>query len=115
MSASEKLLVCVGLLLIAAGILFESFRVTEIDPATAIQTDPASVSSSSSVSRYAVNVNEATSEELAGVRGITEELAQHIVNERDENGPFTSAEDLTRVSGIGEKTLEQLRPYISVE
>ena len=29
-------------------------------------------------------------------------------------GPFASVEELTRVSGIGEKTVEDIRPYVTV-
>ena len=108
------MLVCVGLLVIAAGILYETIRVPDLYPTSSPQTDPVTTVSTS-VSRYAVNINEASAEELMGVRGITEELAQSIVDDRSENGRFTSAEDLLRVKGIGLKTLESLRPYISTE
>ena len=114
MTRSEKRLVSVGLLVIAAAILYETIRVPDIYPTSQPQTDPVSASSTI-VSRYAVNVNEASAEELAGVRGITEELARRIADERSENGRFSSVDDLLRVPGIGEKTLEQLRPYLTTE
>ena len=114
MTRSEKRLVCVGLLVIAAAVLYETIRVPDLYPLPIPQTDPVSAVSTS-VSRYAVNVNEATAEELAGVRGITEELARRIVDDRGENGRFTSTDDLLRVPGIGPKTLEQLRPYLTTE
>ena len=114
MTRSEKRLVCVGLLVIAAAILYETIRVPDLYPTSLPQTDPVSTVSSV-VSRYAVNVNEASAEELAGVRGITEELAMRIVDDRSENGRFASVEDLQRVTGIGPKTLEQLRPYLTTE
>lgn len=62
-----------------------------------------------------VNVNTADPEQLQTLPGIGPALAQRIVDDRSANGPFLSAEDLLRVSGIGEKTLEDLRPYITVE
>ncbi len=114
MTRSEKLLLCTGLLVIAAAILYETIRVPDLYPASVPQTDPA-VTVSTSVSRYAVNVNAATAAELAGVRGISEELAQRIVDARRENGRFASVEDLLQVPGIGEKTLEQIRPYVTTE
>lgn len=52
-----------------------------------------------------VNVNTAGVEELKTLNGIGDVLAQAIVDERERNGAFASVEDLTRVSGIGEKTL----------
>ncbi len=114
MTASEKILVCAGLLVVAAGILYETIRVPELYPTSLPQTDPVSAVPTS-VSRYAVNINEASADELMGLRGITEELAQRIMDDRSENGRFTSAEDLLRVKGVGPKTLEQLLPYITTE
>lgn len=114
MTRGEKRLVCVGLLVVAAGILYETIRVPDLYPAMIPQTDPVSAVSTA-VSRYAVNVNAASAEELAGVRGISEELAQRIVDDRNENGRFFSMEDLLRVSGIGPKTLEQIMPYLTTE
>jgi len=41
-------------------------------------------------------------------------LAERILEDRKRNGPFRSVEDLRRVKGIGEKTLERLRPHVAV-
>ena len=43
-----------------------------------------------------VNINTASAEELDGLPGIGPVLAQRIVDEREANGPYTGAEDLTR-------------------
>jgi len=43
--------------------------------------------------------------------GIGPSLAQRIELERQKNGEFTSFAQLTRVSGIGDKRLEQWRPF----
>lgn len=63
-----------------------------------------------------VNVNtadaETISEELRGV-GLTK--AQAIVEYRETHGPFQSPDDLTLVSGIGERTVEINRGDILVE
>jgi competence protein ComEA len=41
-------------------------------------------------------------------------LAQRIVAYRNAFGDFESIEDLLRVNGIGEKTLDKIRDYITV-
>ena len=62
-----------------------------------------------------VNINTADAATLAGsLRGIGRSKAEAIVAYRDENGPFKSVDDLVNVKGIGAKTLEHLRPMISL-
>ena len=61
-----------------------------------------------------VNVNTATQAELEDLPGIGPTLAAAIVAERERNGPFRSADDLTRVHGIGEGRLAQLRDFVAV-
>ncbi len=60
-------------------------------------------------------INTATREELAGLPGIGEILADRIVAYREANGPFRSLSELQRVSGIGEKTLTEIWDLISLE
>jgi competence protein ComEA len=43
---------------------------------------------------------------------VGEVLAQRILDDRAERGPYRSVDDLRRVKGIGEKTLEKLRPWL---
>lgn len=62
-----------------------------------------------------VNINTATAEELQRLPGIGATRAQAIVDDRAANGPFRIPEDLTRVSGIGEATLQGLIDYVTVE
>lgn len=61
-----------------------------------------------------ININTATVEELTALSGVGEKKAQAIVDYRNENGYFTSVEELTNVSGIGEKTLEKNIDIITV-
>ena len=62
-----------------------------------------------------VNVNEASAEELVLLPRVGPVVAQRILEFRAENGPFESEEDLMLVRGIGERTFEQLRPYVTLE
>lgn len=59
-----------------------------------------------------VNVNTAPLEELMVLKGIGEVKARAIIDMRNEKGPFENAENLLKVKGIGEKTLEDIRPFI---
>jgi competence ComEA-like helix-hairpin-helix protein len=62
---------------------------------------------------YRIDVNRATWVEWMQLDGIGEITARAIVSDRDANGPFRSIEDVTRVKGIGPKTLEAMRPWLA--
>lgn len=61
-----------------------------------------------------IDINTADEEELCQLPGIGPALAGRIVADRTANGPYATLDDLMRVSGIGEKTLTELRPYVTV-
>lgn len=61
-----------------------------------------------------VNLNTATASELEALPQVGPVTAQAIVAWRDQNGGFTSVDELLEVDGIGEKTLAQLTPYVTV-
>ncbi len=61
-----------------------------------------------------IDINRAPPGELQRLPGIGPALSQRIVDERQKR-PFQTVEELTRVPGIKEKTLQRLRPYITVE
>jgi endonuclease YncB( thermonuclease family) len=54
-----------------------------------------------------IDINTATEKELTTVPGIGHVMAARIIGAR----PFRSADDLKRVTGIGNKKYEQIRPY----
>ena len=61
---------------------------------------------------FLVDLNQADWPELVQLPGIGETLARRIVESRQQDGPFVDHEDLTRVRGIGPKTLDAVRPYL---
>ncbi len=55
-----------------------------------------------------VNINTADAATLAeNISGIGPKKAQAIVTYRETNGPFKAVQELTKVKGIGQKTLEK--------
>jgi competence protein ComEA len=69
-----------------------------------------------SVKKYSgiVNINRATKAEFDSLVGIGPVIAGKIVTYRNQNGSFMAIEDLLKVSGIGAKTLERIRPRLTL-
>lgn len=61
-----------------------------------------------------VDLNTATAEELDTLPGVGPVTAQSILTWRQQNGGFTSVDELLSVSGIGPATLAKLTPYVTV-
>ena len=62
-----------------------------------------------------ININKADLTELQKLTGIGQKKAQDIIDFRMKNGDFKSIEDLGKVSGFGDKTLEKLKDEISID
>ena len=62
----------------------------------------------------AIDINTATAGQLEGLKGIGPKKAAEIVKYREVNGPFKSVEDLSKVSGVGEKTLATNKDMLMV-
>ena len=61
-----------------------------------------------------LNINTATQAQLEALDGIGETKARAIIEYRESHGDFASVDQLTRVDGVGEATLEKLREQICV-
>jgi len=62
-----------------------------------------------------ININTADAAQIAiALDGIGETKAVEIVRYRETHGPFMSVDDLLKVKGIGEVTLEKNRANIEV-
>lgn len=91
----------------------------EITPSTEAliadsQITETSASGQETTERELVNINTADATTLQTLSGIGEKRALDIINYRENNGPFATIEDLDQVSGIGDKTMEKLKPFITV-
>ena len=62
-----------------------------------------------------ININRATEAELVGLDGIGSNKAQAIILYREMFGGFKSVDELTKVKGIGTKTVEKNRRRLSVQ
>ena len=62
-----------------------------------------------------INLNTATLEQLDSLPGIGPSKAQAIIDYREKESIFTKPEDIKKVSGIGDKTYEQIKDMITVE
>ena len=62
-----------------------------------------------------VNINTATSDQLQLLPGIEEARAQELVELRELHGRFERIDELLAVKGIGGASLEQLRPFVTLQ
>jgi competence protein ComEA len=62
--------------------------------------------------QFQVDVNQADWPELMQLPGVGRTLAERVIAERQERGEFQSVEELTRVDGIGPRTIDRIRPYL---
>ena len=89
--------------------LFSMFTIALIlmgSPVGSLHAEQVSPAVSSTAA--AVNINTATSVELAeALNGIGAKKAQAIVEYRNQHGPYTDANQLLNVKGIGEATLSK--------
>jgi len=82
-------------------------------PAAAPKDAPAAAGAST-VAGAKVNLNTASETELETLPRIGPSLAQRIIDWRTKNGRFASVDDLTNVTGIGEKTFDGLKDRVTV-
>ena len=77
---------------------------------TASQTS----STTSNNSGEKIHLNSATIADLQKLNGVGQKKAEQIIAYREQNGPFKSVDDLTKVSGIGEKTLAGFKDQLEL-
>jgi uncharacterized protein len=68
----------------------------------------------SCVNLVGVNLNTASKSILTYVAGLNEQRAQNIINYRNQNGAFTSRNELKKVPRIGDKTFEQCAGFLRI-
>lgn len=63
---------------------------------------------------YRVDLNSAPWYELSLLPRVGDAIARRILEYREKKGGFKCIEDLLEIKGIGEKTLEELRPFVFI-
>jgi competence protein ComEA len=61
-----------------------------------------------------VNINTASLTQLEELPGVGPVTAQAIAQWRTEHGAFSSVDELLEVSGIGEATLSEMAPFVTL-
>ncbi|MDK6651529.1 helix-hairpin-helix domain-containing protein [Aerococcus urinae] len=61
-----------------------------------------------------ININTADASQLQEISGIGEKKAADIIQYRESKGSFQTIEEITEVSGIGDKTFEKIKEQITV-
>ncbi len=71
-------------------------------------------SSDNTDSSKPININKADITQLESLNGIGESIASAIIQYRNENGDFSSIEDIKNVPGIGDSKFENIKDFITV-
>lgn len=72
-------------------------------------------SKTAAVQTQKIDINKASVEDLAELKGIGPQYAKRIVQYREQHGPFGKVEDVQNVQGIGPKTMEAIKDSLSVK
>jgi uncharacterized protein len=68
----------------------------------------------SAVNHVGVDVNTASAPLLSYVAGVSRRVADAIVKQREEHGPFRRREELRKVKGLGDKTYQQAVGFLKI-
>lgn len=88
-------------------------RELTVAPTAKPEAEPAPAEETQAIT-FPIAVNQAGKEELMALPGIGDVLAQRILNYRQENGSFSSPEQLLNVEGIGKQRLEEILDLITI-
>jgi comEA protein len=81
---------------------------------SANQTLPDTTEKSESSKEAIININTASNERLQELPGVGPAYAGRIIDWREENGAFTSKDQLLEIKGIGDKRLARIKPLITL-
>lgn len=107
-----------GMILISSQSAIESSAIVDSEPESSAVDQPSSALPESSQSEestaFPIDLNTADAAQLDTVPGIGEVIAGRIIEYRNSVGKFKTVDELLNVKGIGEKTLDEMRDYLTV-
>ena len=86
----------------------------EMQALSPMMTGSPSAAGSSQGDSQKININTADASQLQEISGIGEKKAADIIQYRESKGSFQKIEEITEVSGIGDKTFEKIKEQITV-
>lgn len=86
-------------------------------PAWAVEAEPVESAATEQVAEVSgkINLNTADASQLQVIKGIGPKTAEAIISFRDDQGPFSSVDQLLAIKGIGEKKLAKMRDQLTVQ
>ena len=85
-----------------------------VSPAPGVAASASSRPGASGSGEALVNLNSATLDQLDSLPGVGPVTAQKILDWRTAHGAFTAIDELLEVDGIGEKTLADMAPHLTL-
>ena len=92
-----------------------SSATTVTSSATTVRASATETTSETVTEFLFLDLNKASAEEFAKLKGIGETKAAAIISYREEHGGFGYIEEIMMVEGIGSETFDDIKPHIYVE
>ncbi|WP_345483345.1 ComEA family DNA-binding protein [Planotetraspora phitsanulokensis] len=77
-------------------------------------TSPGDVTPAGAAAGGLISLNSATAEQLNGLPGVGDVLAERIIEFREAHGGFQSVDQLREVSGVGEKRFSEIKDKVAL-
>ena len=90
----------------------ESVEETDLGTTNILESSEGKSQSDAKIQKGSIDINAADENELEKLPRIGPAMAKRIIEYRNTKGPFKSLDDLTNVKGIGNKTLNLIKPYL---
>lgn len=87
--------------------------VASLAPARSAGENELSTDATSNQPGMLININTANAAELESLPGVGEVTAGRIIDYREANGPYRSADDLVHVQGVSTRTIDGLRSLVT--